>query len=132
MANLGHFSNFIKFYNKIIDKKSKIVPFCWFKGRKRELKKLNFLTLFYKKIMIWHLNFEIFIFSQPSAQSFNHIFMTNTLKYVDILYFGLILITWKGLVLGFCSMFDGKNYTSKIVKISKLSFQSIACLPNID
>lgn len=57
--------------------------------------------------------------------------MTNTLKYVDIWYFGVILVTWKGLVLGFCSMFDGKNYTPKIEKVSKLSFQHVGCLPNI-
>ena len=75
--------------------------------------------------MIWHLNFEIFIFSQPSAQSFNHIFMTNTLKYVDILYFGLILITWKGPVLGFCSMFEDKNFPPKLKKYQNYHFNTL-------
>ena len=39
MTNLGHFSNFSQFYNKIIDKQPKIVPFFWFRGSKREIEK---------------------------------------------------------------------------------------------
>jgi len=47
MANLGNFSNFSQYYNKIINKKLQIVPFFWFRGRKSELEKLSFLTLFF-------------------------------------------------------------------------------------
>jgi hypothetical protein len=42
MENLGHFSNFIKFYIKIIDKKPKIVNFFGLGVEKENFKNLTF------------------------------------------------------------------------------------------